>query len=1131
MRIGSNALKLIACAAVVVCALPAPARDVYINPNYPIKGGRTEGRSTLSPPVIAAVDECSRHVYVESYIPKATVRIYLNGGPVIGTATPKFGFGAIKLTHALHTGDKLTAKQFVNGLQSLASSPPVIVGALPNPLPPPSVDKHIYQCGNIVAVDDLLPGVTVGVQDVTAGNATIGNGFTPNDWGSNWDPTYTTGLAVNDQITATQASCSAPPSMASMAQPVLADPSPVLPPQLDLPIVGNDALTMHGLYTGATIQAFDHASPIGSGLATGSDNWMPVSTIVSVGSISAQQSLCSPSVTSTPLVPVNAIPPPVLVGPICPAQSVVTVRNTTIDATLVLLKNGVVVGNGGAAPGDVPLAIAPPSAFAVGDQVSVVEYIGTLVSPSSNVVTVNCAAQNVVTQHNNNARQGAQLAEKILTPGTVSGPNFGLLFERHVVGTLLAQPLYVHGVKIKGQTKNVIFVATAEDVVYAFDADDYSADTTVMVPATGPGNPPPATPVNVAESTKWLWRASLGSGQVGNICDETDPQIVGITSTPVIDVSGATMYVVARDQTGSTGAGYDYLHALDITTGLDTHPKQQIGGPTSPVKDPINGFVFNHDCQRQRPGLLLQKGTVYLGYATYTCDAACPSDPYRGWIIGYRATDFAPAGVFTNSQSYPGGMGVWASGNGLAGTDDGSIFYQTGNDKGASLAPLGDSFVKLVGDGTSLSLVSQYQPPDALNYKNGDTDLGSGGPMLLPNGMLIGGGKDGQFFVLSQSNLATSPVSFQAFFNTFHFGPGVYPYNSPGSYTTACPPASSYGVADVGLSCYIDPVDYQNGESFGPNIHTGPVFWQHSSTHALIYKMPEKDYLKAFDYDVASGVVNQTPAHVATVRPGADGMPGGFSSVSAHGRLNGIVWTVVQQANSMYGSPTPAILYAHEAANLKELWNNGNDPVAFAKFTAPTIADGRVVLPSFNLFQVYGLQPKGGKRGRWVRELPLEVAVHRKWLNTGGEAGVLGTSVGDLIRDGEKGIRQDYRSRISGGGWGRVSVPPTVKIEEPMCNPGMKHEPAQPIEASIFASPQTGTHYVIGEIRATFLREGGVQRFGYPITDEVPTPDGFGLMTRFEKGTVYWYRGHSAEIGTPTLPPRRDRPVKTSESE
>ncbi len=1120
MRIGSHALKSFACAAAMLCAFSAHAGRVYINPHFPISGGDTKGRTTLSPPVIDAVDQCSTHVYVQSYIPKATVRIYLNGTTVIGTATPRLGFTAVNLTHALHTNDQLTARQFVNGLKSAASSPPVIVGAMPNPLPPPSVDNHLYECGNVVDVDGLLPGVTVTVTDVTAGNANIGNGFTPNDWGSNWDPTVSSALKINHEITATQASCSAPASAAAMAQMVNPDPSPLLPPQVDPPIVGNDALTLHGLHTGGSIQAFDHASPIGSGYATGADNWMSVSTISSTASISAQQSLCSPSGGSPPQVSVSTISPPVLLGPICPAQSIVKVRNSTIDATLVLLKNGVVVGNGGAAPGDVPLSIAPPSAFAVGDTVAVVEYIGSLISPSSNVVTVNCAAQNVVTQHNNNARQGAQLAERILTPANVSGPTFGLLYERHVAGALLAQPLYVHGVKIKGHTRNVIYVATAEDLIYAFDAGDYSADATVMVPVTGTGSPPPVAPVNVAESTKWLWRTSLGSGQVGGICDETDPQIVGITSTPVIDVSASTLYVVARHQDDrAPGTWHDYLEALDMTTGTVLR-SVQVGGT-----DPINNFAFNDICQRQRPGLLLQKGTVYLGYATYSCDHYCPSDPYRGWIIGYRAADFAPAGIFTNSQSYvDGGMGVWASGNGLAGTDDGSIFYQTGNDTGPSLAPLGDSFVKLMGDGTSLTLASQYQPPDALSYKNGDTDLGSGGPMLLPNGMLVGGGKDGRLFVLSQSNLATSPLSFQAFFNTFHYGPGAYPYNSPAVYSTACPPASVYGVADVGLSCYIDPNDYQNGESFGPNIHTGPVLWQHSPTHALIYKMPEKDYLKSFDYDLASGVVNQTPVNVATVRPGADGMPGGFSSVSANGHRNGIVWTVVQQANSMYGPPTPAILYAHDGSTLKELWNNGNDPAAFAKFTAPTIADGRVVLPSFNLFQVYGLEAKGGKKGRWLHGLPLKAALERKWLNMGGEAGILGAPVDNLMRDGERGIRRDYRSRISGGGYGRVSAPPTAKIEEPMCRPGMAHEPAQPIEASIFASQETGAHYVIGEIRAKFLREGGVQRFGYPITDEVPTPDGFGLMTKFQKGTVYWYRGHSAEIGTPTLPPRRDRP-------
>jgi hypothetical protein len=1109
--------KLLACAAVIVCAFPARAGNVYINPNFPITGGPTEGRSTLSPPVIAAVDACSTHIYVQSYIPKATVRVILNGSIVIGTATPRFGFNAVALTRALHAGDKLTAIQLVNGLSSLPSSPPIIVGAMPATLAAPTVGNDIYACGQIVGVHGLLPGVTVSVADVTAGGAIIGGGFTPNDWGNDWVPAYASSLVGGDQITATQASCSAPASPASGPKTVLADPSPMLPPQLDPPIVGNDALTMHGLYTGASVQAFDATSPIGSGLATGSDNWMPVSTIASTASISAQQALCTTSSSSTPQTPVSAIAPPVLLGPICPDQSIVKVRNTTIDATLVLLNNGVVVGNGGAAPGDALLSIAPPSSFAVGDTVQVVEYIGTLISPNSNVVTVNCAPQNVVTQHNDNARHGAQLAETILNPTNVSGPNFGLLYDRHVLGTLLAQPLYVHGVKIQNHAKNIIVVATAEDIVYAFDADDTSADTTAYVTVRG---------AMVAESAKWLWRTSLGTPDLSTICPETVPPIVGITSTPVIDVSASTMYVVARDQPDSQQAGYDYLHALDITTGVDLRKKQVGGIGTDQITDPINNFVFNHECERQRPGLLLQQGTVYLGYGTYQCDHNCPNDPFRGWIIGYRATDFAPAGVFTNSKGMmEGGMGVWASGNGLAGTDDGSIFYQTGNDQAPTLAALGDSFVKLLGDGTSLTQMSQYQPPFASEYAMGDTDLGAGGPMLLPNAMLVGGGKDGRFFVLSQSNLTPGQPDFQAFYNSFHYGPGPYPFNSATTttYTNACPTTGTGTgptgeVADRDKHCYIDVADYKNGESYGPNIHGGPVFWQYSANDGYIYKMAEKDYLKAFHYDIASGTVNPRPAHVATARPGHDGMPGGFSSMSAHGRYNGIVWTVVQQADSMWGAPSRAIFYAHDAKNLNELWNNGPDAAALAKFTAPTIADGLVVLPSFNLFQVYGLSgPRRPRRS--IRDLPLDAAIDQKWVNMGGAQGLLGHPTGDRQRDGSAGLRQDFDTVAAGGGYGRISVPPSVKIEAPMCHPRGEREADVPIQASILASNRTGVHYIIGEIRSRFLQAGGTKRFGYPLTDEVPTPDGLGLMTRFERGTIFWYVGHPAEVGPPK-PPR-----------
>lgn len=1135
MNTRPSAIIRICFAAIVgLCfAASAYADDVYINPRYPIGSDKSPG---LSPPHVHQTNECATHVYVDSFIPKATIKVFRNGSLVGGPYVPKFGFGAIELTTPLKTGDKVTATQTVNGVTS-AQSAAMVVGAMPATLPPPTVGPAIYACGRVVPVTGLTSGVTVEVRDDTAA-MNIGNGSTPNDWGDNWAPVGTSSLKSGNEIVARQQACTGVMSNYSPKQKVNADPTPFDPPTVDKPIIGNDAITLHKLFTGAEVTASNNNAGIGAGSATGETNWMSVHPNIPANpppSVTAAQALCSPSGPSTPVGAVAQLPPPVLVGPICPAQKSVTVRNTTIDATLVLLQNGSVVGYGGAAPGDVALDLAPPHAFATGDSIRVVEYIGTTIA-NSNTVKVQCYPQNVLTQHNNNARQGAQLHETILTPTSVASANFGMLYDRHVLGTLLAQPLYVHGVNVKNQVRNVVYVATSEDVVYAFDADDTSADTTT----SAPGHDNNGTVVQLPESTKWLWRTSLGTPHVNDICGETVPPIVGITSTPVIDVSAGVIYVVARDQGTDTGLGHDYLHGLDIETGKNLRTQQVKG------TDPLHGLVFNDSCQRQRPGLLLQNGVVYLGYGTYQCDAGCPNnEPYRGWILGFNASDFTPAGAFTNSQSYPeGGMGVWASGNGLAGSADGSIFYQTGNDidKNENLAKLGDSFVKLQGNGASLAFVGVYQPPAAANYKAGDTDLGAGGPMLLPNGKLIGGGKDGMLFVLSQSDLASKPTNFQAFFNTFHLPtPGTpnldasdavipVPYpNAPVTYATACnPPAPATGnVADPGVPCYIDVSFYKDGESYGPNIHTGPVFWQNSATHGFIYKMPEKDYLKAFDYDINAGTVNQTPAAVAAVRPAHDGMPGGFSSISANGEKDGIVWTVVQQLNGMWGPPTAAILYAHDATTLKELWNNGNKPAAFAKFTAPTIADGRVILPSVGFFRVYGLATpaKGGQK----RAVPSpEASVQERWLDNGGAQGLLGHPQGDVVRDTDGGgVRQDFQTLLAGGGFGKVSVAPSVKIANAMCDsPPDEAQARLTVAASLFASPSTGVHYVIGEIRDKFLQSGGTKQFGYPLTDEIATPDGLGLMTKFERGTIYWYRGHNAEIGEPKPPPIEATPAK-----
>src|SRR5437660_814375 len=78
----------------------------------------------------------------------------------------------------------------------------------------------------------------------------------------------------------------------------------------------------------------------------------------------------------------------------------------------------------------------------------------------------------VLTYHNDNAKTGQQLREELLTPANVNAAHFGKLWVLNVDGKVDAQPLYAAGVAISGQgLRNVLFVATEHDSVYAFDAD------------------------------------------------------------------------------------------------------------------------------------------------------------------------------------------------------------------------------------------------------------------------------------------------------------------------------------------------------------------------------------------------------------------------------------------------------------------------------------------------------------------------------------------------------------------------------------------------------------------------------------------------------------------------------------
>ena len=134
----------------------------------------------------------------------------------------------------------------------------------------------------------------------------------------------------------------------------------------------------------------------------------------------------------------------------------------------------------------------------------------------------------VYTHKYDNTRQGANLSETVLTPQNVNSTSFGKLATFNVDGYIFGQPLIVPGVTIKGASHNVVYVATEHDSVYAFDAD--GATTTPLWKISFLVNG--ATTVST-------------SGSTPDVSSTIFPEI-GITSTPVIDPTTSTIYVVAE---------------------------------------------------------------------------------------------------------------------------------------------------------------------------------------------------------------------------------------------------------------------------------------------------------------------------------------------------------------------------------------------------------------------------------------------------------------------------------------------------------------------------------------------------------------------------------------------------------
>jgi hypothetical protein len=363
----------------------------------------------------------------------------------------------------------------------------------------------------------------------------------------------------------------------------------------------------------------------------------------------------------------------------------------------------------------------------------------------------------VLTQHNNPARTGANLAETGLTVAGVNRQSFGRLAFRIVDDNPYAQPLVVSAAKLANRpAANLAIVATENNSVYAFDAED----------------------TNQSSTTALVWKTNLGPGidssalysAIGApFCTDMTLQ-VGISGTPAIQLTNdeaprtGVVFVAAKSKTGNN---YAYtLYALDLMDGakLASVPiNGEIAGQgTGSTGSGANArIVFNPLYQLNRPALLLAGNTLYVAFGGH-----CDTGPYHGWVFAYDVSNpKAPkmAGVFCttpngkgplfNGEPVEGMGGIWMSGEGPSLDEQGNVYIVTGNGSFDGKTEFSDSVVKPKLAGV-LQVQDWFTPQNQVLLKDNDYDLGSGGVALIPNSHLaVAGGKEGVMYLLDRNNL------------------------------------------------------------------------------------------------------------------------------------------------------------------------------------------------------------------------------------------------------------------------------------------------------------------------------------------------------------------------------------------
>ena len=502
----------------------------------------------------------------------------------------------------------------------------------------------------------------------------------------------------------------------------------------------------------------------------------------------------------------------------------------------------------------------------------------------------------VLTQHNDNARTGDNLQETLLNTANVNAQSFGKLGTLNVDGYLYAQPLYVQNVRVPNRgLHNVVYLATAHNSVYAFDADDLSAKAPLWKVNLGPSVP-------AAEIYTSRWTDMVGE--------------IGITSTPVIDAGSGTIFVETKAK--EPGTDKQWLHALDIATGAER--------PGSPVEikasvpgtgmASVGGQVtFDPVKQLQRPALLLAHGTVYLAFGSHA-----DSPPFHGWILGYDARTLAQTCVFNLTPNGDEGA-IWQAGMGMASDPFGNIYAMVGNgtfDADHGGQDYGDSILRLAAAPGSLAVQDYFTPYNQESLNDNDQDTGASGPLLIPGtNLLLGGGKNGWLYLTQM--------------------------NKMGHYQSTSDSQIVQSFQITRGNCHGSAV-YWNGPS-GPQVYIWPEY-----AHLMAFRLSGGKLDPTPASQSAVAVPDGMPGAFLSVS--ANGSQAGtgivWSSAPYDANAN---WVTVPGVLRAYDASD----LSHELWDSK-MNPVRDDAGMFAKFCAPTVMNGKVYLATFSdQLQVYGL--------------------------------------------------------------------------------------------------------------------------------------------------------------------------------